>query len=131
AAPQLGRDPGRETLSRCRSDRLTTQPPADRRSHRHSRSGIMRRTSQTCLKEVSMTADTHDANKALVARHFAILSGGDPAEWDEIMAEHFVTHHPLASGIGRDRYRDSAAAYRRVFADFVSEVQRMVAEDDY
>jgi steroid delta-isomerase-like uncharacterized protein len=78
----------------------------------------------------AMSAKT-EANKAVVARHFAILSGGNSAEWDEIMAEDFVTHHPLASGTGRDRYRDSAAAYPRVFSDFVSEVQRMVAEDDY
>jgi steroid delta-isomerase-like uncharacterized protein len=77
-----------------------------------------------------MTADI-EANKALVTRHFAILSGGDPAEWDEIMADDFVTHHPLASLRGRDRYRDSFAAYPQVFSDFVSEVQRMIAEDDY
>src|SRR6516225_9296029 len=77
-----------------------------------------------------MTAET-EANKAVVARHFAILSGGDPADWDEIMADDFVSHHPHASGItSRDRYRDAAAAYRIVFSDFVSEVQRMVAEDD-
>jgi steroid delta-isomerase-like uncharacterized protein len=76
-----------------------------------------------------MTAET-EANKAVVARHFAILSGGDPADWDEIMAEDFVSHHPHASGKGRDRYRDAAAAYSIVFSDFVAEVQRMVAEDD-
>jgi steroid delta-isomerase-like uncharacterized protein len=72
-----------------------------------------------------------EGNKALVMRHFAVLSGGDPAEWDEIMADDFATHHPFASGRGRDRYRDAAAAYPRVFSDFVSEVQRMIAEDDY
>ena len=76
-----------------------------------------------------MTAET-EANKAVVARHFAILSGGDPADWDEIMAEDFVSHHPQASGKGRDRYRDAFAAYSIVFSDFVSEVQSMVAEDD-
>jgi steroid delta-isomerase-like uncharacterized protein len=76
-----------------------------------------------------MTADT-EANKAVVARHYAILSGGDPTDWDEIMAEDFVSHHPHASGKGRDRYRTAAAAYSTVFSDFVPEVQRMVAEDD-
>jgi SnoaL-like domain len=76
-----------------------------------------------------MTADT-EANKAVVARHYAILRGGDPAEWDEIMAEGFVSHHPHASGRGRDRYRNAAAAYSTVFSDFAPEVQRMVAEDD-
>jgi ketosteroid isomerase-like protein len=42
-----------------------------------------------------VTADI-EANKALVTRHFATLTGGDPAEWDEIMADDFVTHHPFA-----------------------------------
>jgi ketosteroid isomerase-like protein len=59
-----------------------------------------------------MTADT-EANKALVARHYAILNGGDPSEWDEIMAEDFVSHHPHAAGEGRDRYRNAAAPTRR------------------
>jgi steroid delta-isomerase-like uncharacterized protein len=77
-----------------------------------------------------MTADT-EANKAVVARHYAILSGGNPAEWDEVMAEDFVSHHPHASGVGRDRYRNAAAAYSTVFSDFAPEVQRMVAEGDY
>ena len=76
-----------------------------------------------------MTADT-DANKAVVARHYAILGGGDPAEWDEIMAEDFVSHHPHAGGEGRDRYRKAAAAYSTVFSDFAPDVQRIVAEDD-
>src|SRR5262249_16334178 len=76
-----------------------------------------------------MTAET-EANKGVVARPFGILSGGDPADWDDIMAEDFVSHHPHASGKGRDRYRHAAAAYSIVFSDFVSEVQRMVAEDD-
>jgi steroid delta-isomerase-like uncharacterized protein len=80
-------------------------------------------------EEDVMTAET-EANKAVVARHFAILSGGDPADWDEIMNEDFVSHHPHASGEGRDRYRNAAAAYSTVFSDFGSEVQRMVAEDD-
>jgi steroid delta-isomerase-like uncharacterized protein len=70
------------------------------------------------------------SNKAVVTRHFAVLNGGDPADWDEIMADDFVVHHPLASGTGRDRYRDAAAAYPTVFADFNTEVHRLVAEDD-
>jgi steroid delta-isomerase-like uncharacterized protein len=71
------------------------------------------------------------SNKAIVARHFAILNGGDPAEWDEIMEDDFVVHHPLASGRGRDRYRTAFAAYPTVFTDFKTEVHRLVAEDDY
>ena len=70
------------------------------------------------------------ANKAIVNRHFAVLNGGDPADWDEIMAEDFVVHHPFASGSGRDRYRESAAAYPTVFEGFTTEVHRLVAEDD-
>ena len=70
------------------------------------------------------------SNKDVVRRHFAVLNGGDPADWDEIMAEDFVVHHPLASGTGRDRYRDAAAAYPNVFSDFVTDVHRLVAEDD-
>ena len=70
------------------------------------------------------------SNKAIVARHFAVLNGGDPADWDEIMAEDFVVHHPFASGTGRDRYRDAAAAYPTVFDEFGTEVHRLVAEDD-
>jgi steroid delta-isomerase-like uncharacterized protein len=46
------------------------------------------------------------------------------------MAEDFVVHHPFASGTGRDRYRDSAAAYPTVFGDFTTDVHRLVAEDD-
>jgi ketosteroid isomerase-like protein len=42
-----------------------------------------------------MTVDIR-ANTAVVERHYAILSGGDPAAWDEIMAEDFVSHHPHA-----------------------------------
>jgi steroid delta-isomerase-like uncharacterized protein len=80
-------------------------------------------------REDGMTADA-EANKALVARHYAILNGGDPAEWDEIMAEDFVSHHPHAAGEGRDRYRNAAAAYSTVFSEFAPEVQRMIAEDD-
>jgi steroid delta-isomerase-like uncharacterized protein len=80
-------------------------------------------------EEDEMTADP-EANKAVVARHYAILRGGDPAEWDEIMAEDFVSHHPHAAGEGRDRYRNAAAAYSTVFSDFAPEVQRMVAEHD-
>ena len=64
-------------------------------------------------------------------RHFAVLNGGDPADWDEIMAEDFEVHHPFASGAGRDRYRDSATAYPSVFEGFTTEVQRLVAEDDF
>jgi steroid delta-isomerase-like uncharacterized protein len=71
-----------------------------------------------------------ELNKAIVMRHFAVLNGGDPGEWDEIMAEDFVVHHPFASGTGRDRYRDSAAAYPTVFGDFTTDVHRLVAEDD-
>jgi predicted ester cyclase len=71
-----------------------------------------------------------EANKAIVMRHFAVLNGGDPDDWDEIMAEDFEVHHPFASGTGRDRYRDSAAAYPTVFDGFVTEVHRLVAEDD-
>ena len=71
-----------------------------------------------------------DANKAIVTRHFAVLSGGDPAVWDEIMADDFVVHHPLAGGTGRDRYRDAAAAYPAVFDGFAVEVQRLVGEAD-
>ena len=77
-----------------------------------------------------MTANT-EANKALVAHHYAILSGGDPAEWDDIMKDDFVSHHPHASGQGRDRYRDAAAAYSTVFSDFAPEVHLMVAENDH
>jgi ketosteroid isomerase-like protein len=51
-----------------------------------------------------------ESNKAIVTRHFAVLSGGDPADWDEIMAEGFAVRHPLAPGTGRDRYRNAAAA---------------------
>jgi len=76
-----------------------------------------------------MTADT-DASKAVVARHYAILRGGDPAEWDEIMAEDFVSHHPHAAGEGRNRYRNAAASYSAVFSDFAPELQLVVAEDD-
>jgi steroid delta-isomerase-like uncharacterized protein len=72
-----------------------------------------------------------ESNKAIVTRHFAVLSGGDPADWDEIMAEDFAVHHPLAGGTGRDRYRDAAAAYPTVFDGFAVEVQRLVGEDDY
>jgi steroid delta-isomerase-like uncharacterized protein len=71
------------------------------------------------------------SNKAIVTRHFAVLNGGDPAEWDEIMAEGFVVHHPLASGAGRDRYRNAAAAYPAVFGEFTTDVERLVAEDDF
>jgi steroid delta-isomerase-like uncharacterized protein len=69
-------------------------------------------------------------NKAIVMRHFAVLNGGDPADWDEIMAEDFVVHHPFASGSGRDRYRTSAAVYPTVFEGFTTDVHRLVAEDD-
>ena len=81
-------------------------------------------------EEGRLSAQT-EANKAIVARHVAVLNGGDPAEWDEIMTEDFVTHHPLASVGGRDSYRDAFAAYPSVFSDFVTEVQRLIAEDDY
>jgi steroid delta-isomerase-like uncharacterized protein len=70
------------------------------------------------------------SNKAIVARHFGVLNGGDPADWDEIMAEDFVVHHPFASGRGRERFRDAAAAYPTVFKGFRTEVHRLVAEDD-
>ena len=76
-----------------------------------------------------MSAQT-EANKALVARHFAIVSGGNPAEWDQIMAVDFVSHHPFASGRGRDYFRNAVASYPIVFSDFVTEVERMVAEDN-
>jgi steroid delta-isomerase-like uncharacterized protein len=76
-----------------------------------------------------MSLDT-EANKAIVARHFAVLNGGDPADWDEIMADDFVPHHPSASGSGRDRYRDSFAAYPTVFSDLSFDVHRVVAEND-
>ena len=69
-------------------------------------------------------------NKAIVMRHFAVLNGGDPAEWDEIMAEDFAVHHPFASGTGRDRYRNSAATYPTIFEGFTTDVHRLVAEDD-
>jgi predicted ester cyclase len=69
-------------------------------------------------------------NKAIVMRHFAVLNGGDPADWDEIMAEDFVVHHPFASGSGRDRYRSNASAYPTVFEGFTTDVHRLVAEGD-
>jgi len=72
-----------------------------------------------------------ESNKAIVTRHFAVLSGGDPADWDKIMAEDFAVHHPLAPGTGRDRYRNAAAAYPVVFDGFATDVHRLVAEDDY
>jgi steroid delta-isomerase-like uncharacterized protein len=69
-------------------------------------------------------------NKAIVMQHFAVLNGGDPADWDEILTEDFVVHHPLAPGSGRDRYRDSAAAYATAFDGYTTDVDRLVAEDD-
>ena len=69
-------------------------------------------------------------NKAIVSRHFAILNGLDPADWDEIMAEDYIAHHPLTPGVGRERYRTAFAGYASVFSDFATEVHRMIAEDD-
>src|SRR6516162_2998587 len=46
------------------------------------------------------------------------------------MAEDFTTHSPVASGVGRDRYRAAFSGYGKVFSDFATEVHRMIGEDD-
>jgi steroid delta-isomerase-like uncharacterized protein len=74
--------------------------------------------------------DTMLSNKALVARHYAVFNGGDPAQWDDILHEDFATHSSVNEGRGRDRYRVGYEGYVASFSELAVDVHQVIAEDD-
>ena len=74
--------------------------------------------------------DETASNKAIVARHYAVFNGGDPAQWDEILADDFTTHSSVNEGKGRERYRAGYEQYTKAFSDLAVDVHQIIAEGD-
>jgi steroid delta-isomerase-like uncharacterized protein len=77
---------------------------------------------------------TTQANKTIVDDFVqAVFTEGDLSAVDRSLADDFVAHDPPMRGTSGDAagFRDAAVMIRAAFPDWRSEVQLLVAEDDY